>query len=197
MKEKYISRVDSSKSKMYGYLLRLYKNKGVLFQQWFPDKKYGGKEASFEAAKEVRDAKIIELNYNPGSGLSNLGWKPVLLDREPKSNTGYLGVYESHEFKTLRDGSKKKSSYIAASYVEEKGKSKLKKFYFGKKRTREEALREAVRFRSAKELSLRAAAVEYNRKLQQRFIEAENKLLAEQKKQRSSKKSRPLAAVSN
>ncbi len=197
MKEKYISRVDSSKSKMYGYLLRLYKDKGVLFQQWFPDKKYGGKEAAFEAAKEVRSAKIAELNYNPGGGLSSLRWKPVLLDREPKSNTGYLGVYESHEFKKLRDGSKKKSSYIAASYVEEKGKSKLKKFYFGKKRTREEALKEAVRFRSAKELSLRIAAVEYNRKLQQQIIEAENQALAGRRKQRNTKNSVRFSTVEN
>ena len=185
MTEKYISRVDSSKSKMYGYLLRLYKDKGVLFQQWFPDKKYGGKEAAFKAAKEMRSAKIAELNYHPGGGLSNLGWKPVLLDREPKSNTGYLGVYESHDYKKLKDGSRKKNRYIAASYVEEKGKPRLKKFYYGKKRTREEALEAAVKFRSAKELSLRAAAVEYNRKLQQRFIEAENKRMSEQKRRRN------------
>ncbi len=197
MKERYISRVDSSKSKMYGYLLRLYKNKSVLFQQWFPDKKYGGKETALKEAIRVRNAKMAEYNYNPGSGLSNLSWKPVQLDREPKSNTGYLGVYESHEYKKLKDGSKKKSSYIAASYVEEKGKSKLKKFYFGNKRTREEALKEAVRFRSAKELSLRAAAVEYNRKLQERFIEAENKILAEQRKQKKSAKARHTNSVQN
>lgn len=197
MKEKYISRVDSSKSKMYGYLLRLYKNKGVLFQQWFPDKKYGGKEGSLVEAIRVRDSKITELNYHPGGGLSNLGWKPVHLDRKPKSNTGYLGVYESHEFKTLKDGTKKESCYFAASYVEEKGKPRLKKFYYGRKRTREEALQNAIKFRSAKELSLRAAAVEYNRKIQERFIEAENKLLSGQKRKRGSKKSTHLSPIQN
>ena len=184
MKEKYISRVDSPKSKMYGYLVRLYKGRGVLFQEWLSDSKYGGTEKAFEAAKKLRDDKIAELNYYPGNGHTNREWKPVQASRSAKSNLGILGVYESHEFKKLKDGSKRKCSYIAASYVEDKGKPKIKKFYIGEKRNREQAIKEAVKFRSAKEISLRAAAVEYNRALQKRLIDAENSMLEQKKPSR-------------
>jgi len=186
MKHKYISRVDSSKSKMYGYLVRLYRGKGVLFQEWISDNKSGGKEKALKKAIEVRDSKIKDLNYSPGNGMTNREWKPVQIKKGTTSNTGHLGVYESHEFKTLKNGTKRKCSYIAASYVEEKGKAKLKKFYIGPRRTREEAIKEAVKFRSAKEISARAAAVDYNRELQKRLIEAENKLLSNTKRKRSS-----------
>jgi len=189
MKEKYISRVDSEKSKMYGYLLRLYKGKDVLFQQWFSDNKYGGKDKSFSAAISTRDTKISELNYYPGNGHTNREWRPVGQNRRPRSNIGHLGVYESHDFKTLKDGSKRKCSYIAASYVEDKGKPKIRKFYIGTKRTREQAIKEAIDFRKSREVSLRIAAVEYNRKLQQRLIEAENKMLAETRKSNRKRKS--------
>lgn len=188
MKHKYISRVDSSKSKMYGYLIRLYRGKGVLFQEWISDNKSGGKEEALKKAIEVRDYKIADLNYYPGNGMTNREWKPVQAKKGATSNTGHLGVYESHEFKKLKDGTKKKCSYIAASYVEEKGKAKLKKFYIGIRRTREEAIKEAVKFRSAREISARAAAIEYNRELQQRLIQAENKLLSTNKRKRSSTK---------
>ncbi len=182
MKEKYISRVDSEKSKMYGYLVRLYRGNEVLFQQWIADKKNGGKEKAHQLAIKIRDEKIKELNYNPGDGQSNRQWKPVLSKRKATSNTGHLGVYESHDFRKLKDGSKSKCRYIAASYVEGKGQSRIKKFYYGHKRTREEALQEAIKFREAKEVSARLAAVEYNRKLTERLVEAENKVRAEMKK---------------
>ncbi len=175
MKEKYISRVDSEKSKMYGYLLRLYKDRGVLYQEWFSDKVYGGKDKSLRAALETRDRKIKELNYNPRDGLNNRPWRPIQFNKKPKSNTGHLGIYESHEFKTLKNGKQKKCTYIAVSYVEKKGRSRIKKFYIGKKRNRDEALEEAIQFRTAREFSVRAAAVEYNRDLQKRMIAAENK----------------------
>ncbi len=182
MKEKYISRVDSEKSKMYGYLIRLYRGNEVLFQQWIADKKNGGKEKALQKAIKIRDEKIKKLNYNPSDGKSNRQWKPVLAKREATSNTGHLGVYESHDFRKLKDGSKTKCYYIAASYVEGKGKSKIKKFYYGRKRTREEALQEAIKFRAAKEVSARLAAVEYNRKLTERLVKAENKVRKEMEK---------------
>ena len=99
MKEKYISRVDSSKSKMYGYLVRLYRGKGVLFQEWLSDNKYGGQEKALEAAITIRDKKIADLNYYPGNGHTYREWKPVLRGRTARSNTGHMGVYESYEFK--------------------------------------------------------------------------------------------------
>ncbi len=167
---------------MYGYLVRLYRGKGVLFQEWLSDNKYGGKENAFEEAKAIRDKKIADLNYYPGNGHTNREWKPVQNKRSARSNTGHTGVYESYEYKKLKDGTKKKSSYIAASYVEDKGKPKIKKFYFGEKRDRDQALKEAIKFRGAKEMSLRAAAVEYNRELQKRLIEAENKLAVDRRK---------------
>ncbi|MBD3226517.1 MAG: hypothetical protein GF313_17460 [Caldithrix sp.] len=176
MKEKYISRVDSEKSKMYGYLVRLYRGKGVLFQQWFPDREYGGKEKCFEAAKAMRDKKIVELNYHQLKGPKNREWKPVQSSQKPRSNTGHLGIYESQDYKKLKDGTLRENPYIAVSYVETKGQSRTKKFYIGKKRNREQALKEAVEFRNAKEISARIAAVEYNRELQKRLIEEENKL---------------------
>lgn len=182
MKEKYISRVDSVKSKMYGYLLRLYKGKDVLFQQWFSDNKYDGKEKALAEAIAIRDTKISDLNYYPGNGHTNREWRPVGHNRRARSNIGHLGVYESHDYKKLKDGTKRKCSYIAASYVEDKGKPKIKKFYIGTKRTRDKAIKEAIEFRSSKEVSLRIAAVEYNRKLQQRLIEAENKMLVQSNK---------------
>lgn len=195
MKHKYISRVDSVKSKMYGYLIRLYHGKGVLYQKWVSDNMYGGKEKALEAALEIRDSKISELNYYPGNGLSNREWKPVALNRKPQSNTGHTGVYESREYKRKKDGTVKVCRYIAASYVESRGKSKTKKFYIGKKRSREQAIKEAVEFRSAKEISVRAAAVEYNRDLQKRLIEAENKLNKEKKRSATKKTEANLSNV--
>lgn len=186
MKEKYISRVDSFKSGMFGYLLRLYKGRGVLFQQWFSDKEYGGKAKALDAAIKIRDRKMVEYNYKPGGDPDLKPWKPVLHDRKVMSNTGYLGIYESKEYKKLKDGSLRECPYIAVSYVEERGKPKSKKFYIGKKRTREQALEEAIKFRSAKEISARAAAIEYNREVQKRMIEEENKIRARVKR-RSSK----------
>lgn len=192
MKYKYISRVDSSKSNMYGYLIRLYKGKGVLFQKWVADHLHGGKENALKVAIEIRDTKIKELNYHPGNGMTNREWRPVALERGAHSNTGHLGVYESREYKKLKDGTVKTCHYIAASYVEERGKSKTKKFYYGNRRTKEQAIEEAVKFRAAKEISARAAAVEYNRALQRRMIEAENKLLGTNKHKRRSKNKSPL-----
>jgi len=188
MKEKYISRVDSTKSKMYGYLLRLYRGNNVLFQQWLSDKRYGGKEKALEEAIRIRDEKIEQLNYNPQNGRSNRQWKPVLMNRKPKSNTGHLGVYESHDYRKLKDGSKVKCLYIAASFVEDKGQAKIKKFYYGTKRTRKEALEAAIDFRSSKEISARIAAVDYNRELMERLVEAENKLKREEQKSKRSRK---------
>lgn len=195
MKEKYISRVDSIKSNMYGYLLRLYKGKDVLFQQWFSDNKYEGKDKALTEAIVIRDSKISELNYYPGNGHTNREWRPVSQSRRTRSNIGHLGVYESHDYKKLKDGSKRKCSYIAASYVEDKGKPKIKKFYIGTKRNRDQAIKEAIDFRSSKEVSLRMAAVEYNRNLQKRLIDAENKMLIQTKKA-SRRKRKPSPANS-
>jgi len=170
-KEKYISRVDSEKSGMFGYLLRLYKGKGVLFQFWFSDKKYGGKEKTLKAAIKMRDQKIKDLSYNPNE---NRKWQPIQRTKKVKSNTGYLGIYESSYSKKNLDGNKKEYAYFAVSYTENKGENKIKRFYVTQKRSRNEALRLAIDFRESKEISARLAAVEYNRKIDERLVKAEN-----------------------
>ena len=179
MKEKYISRVDSEKSNMYGYLVRLYKGSEVLFQKWISDNKYGGKEKALKSAISIRDQKIKDLNYLDKSGASNRTWRAVQ-KASVRSNTGYQGIYESREMKRLKDGTPREHPYFAVSYVEERGKPRTKKFYITAKRGREETLKLAIEFRKAREMSARAAAVEYNRALQKRLIEAENKVAREQ-----------------
>ncbi len=186
MKEKYISRVDSYKSSMFGYLVRLYRGKSVLWQQWFPDKKYGGKEKSLKAAIKMRDKMMKELNYKPGGDKDLRKWQPIKKDRKTRSNTGHLGIWESGYLKKRKDGVKE-YRYIAVTYVEEKGKNKTKRFYFKDKEGRKEALEKAIKFREAKELSARLAAAEYNREVIKRQVEAENKL-----KEKAIKKKLPI-----
>ncbi len=180
IKEKYISRVDSEKSGMYGYLLRLYRGKGVLFQFWFSDKKYGGKEKTLKTALKLRDEKINELSYNPNV---NRKWQPVQLTKKIKSNTGHLGVYESSYAKKNKDGRRLEYQYFAVSYTKNKGENKIKRFYITKKRSRKEALELAIQFREGKEISARIAAVEYNRQIDEKMINQENRNSKKRKKE--------------
>jgi len=186
MKEKYISRVDSYKSSMFGYLVRLYRGKGVLWQQWFPDKKYGGKEKALKAAITMRDKMMKELNYTPGGDKALRKWQPIKHNRKTRSNTGHLGIWESGYSKKRKSGVKE-YRYIAVTYVEEKGKNKTKRFYFKDEKGRKEALNKAIKFRESKELSARLAAAEYNREVIKRQVEAENKL-----KEKAVKKKLPI-----
>ncbi len=183
MKEKYISRVDSYKSSMFGYLVRLYRGKSVLWQEWFPDKKYGGKEKALKAARSQRDKMMKELNYKPGGDQSLRKWQPIKKDRQTRSNTGHLGIWESGYTKKRKSGVKE-YRYIAVTYVEEKGKNKTKRFYFKDEKGRKEAMKKAIKFREEKELSARIAAAEYNREVLKRQIEEENKLKAKAKKKK-------------
>ncbi|HID38843.1 MAG TPA: hypothetical protein EYP36_04940 [Calditrichaeota bacterium] len=186
MKEKYISRVDSYKSSMFGYLVRLYRGKSVLWQEWFPDKKYGGKEKALKAAISQRDKMMKELNYKPGGDKALRKWQPIKKDRKTRSNTGHLGIWESGYTKKRKSGVKK-YRYIAVTYVEEKGKNKTQRFYFKDEEGRKAAMKKAIEFRNAKELSARIAAAEYNREVIKRQIEAENKL-----KMKAAKKNLPI-----
>jgi len=175
MKEKYISRVDSYKSGMFGYLLRLYRNNSVLFQEWFSDKDYGSKDRALQAAMEARKRKMKAYNYIPGGDSGMRQWKPVLQTRDPKSNTGILGISKGRDLKKNENGEVvREYPYFQVNYVEEKGKRKTKKFYITKKRDRKEALKQAKEFRSAKEVSARMAAVEHNREIARQLVEEEN-----------------------
>jgi hypothetical protein len=177
-KEKYISRVDSEKSKMFGYLVRLYRGSGVLWQQWFPDYKYGGEKGAFEAALNTRNTKIVELQYNPKqTRREHRFWRPVLDRQPPRSNTGHRGVTEGEYIK--RDDKGEiiyVYHYFSVNFVEGKGKTRIRRFYVNKKWNRDEALQAAVKFRNEKELSAMASAIEYNNRMQKERIEAENKI---------------------
>jgi hypothetical protein len=142
-KKKYpgISRIDSKHT--HGWYVRVYANGGVFTSKLFSDRLYGGKQIALNNAIKYRDHNkmVAELHKREGR---NPNRRPFY-NKAPKNNqSGVVGV---NEVKTTIRG--REVHYFQATWSAD-GKANSRKFYVSKKRTREEAEKQAIALRQEK-----------------------------------------------
>ncbi|MFH1851912.1 MAG: hypothetical protein ABIA75_06170, partial [Candidatus Neomarinimicrobiota bacterium] len=124
-------RIDTPNT--HGWQFRKFYN-GQQLSKLFSDKKFGGKEQSFQAARDYRDEILA-------------GLRRYRFRKTPQSNnsTGYSGVSVTHE---LRKGTKVRVYQV--HWVDQVGKRHNKRFFVHKYHTDRLALQAAVDFRTEK-----------------------------------------------
>ena len=141
IKYKNISRIDSKNT--HGWYVRIYLNGGVFASKLFSDRICNGKDKALKNAILYRDHNqmVADVNKQPYKKKR----KPIF-DKLTKNNkSGIVGVNEVHT--KIRN---RPVHYIQATWSED-FKPKSKKFYITKFRTREEALKSAIKLRKSKE----------------------------------------------
>lgn len=82
-KHRYVTRIDQPDKRHHGWWVRL-RWYGLYYQEWFPDKRNGGKFSALLAAVAWRNAKCDEIG-------KPLTWRTVVT-RNPRNETGFMGI---------------------------------------------------------------------------------------------------------
>ncbi len=145
-KLKGISRIDSRST--HGWYVRIYANGGVFTSKLFSDRQYGSKEKALKNAIAWRDHnQMVADIYKKEHPMPKK--RPPYYKKKPKNNSsGIVGVHTVHSSK-----GDKKVVYVQATWSEN-GQPRSKKFYITKKRSVEEALKQAKELRKQKEKEL-------------------------------------------
>ncbi len=154
-----ISRIDSKNT--HGWYVRVYANGGVFCSKLFSDRIYGSKEDALTAAKKYRDHNQEVADKYKREG-RNPHRKP-LYSKAPRNNTtGQVGV---NEVEAVLNG--RKVHYFQATWSIN-GVPNSQKFYVSKKRTREQALKEAIACRKKMEKEVMKQYKAYVREIQKK-----------------------------
>lgn len=104
--------------------LARYTREGVTFSQFFPDSKFGGEDESFEAAKKWHD-EIREI-FPPMSRREYMRQKKVT------NTSGHVGAYRASSTTKKKSGKEFIYDNWIASWVDDSGKKKFKRFSISK-----------------------------------------------------------------
>ena len=137
-----ISRIDSKRSHSHGWFVRIYYKTPKEHRKFFSDGKYGGKKKASEQAKAYRDEYIRK--YPPPEKL------PYRREPTRRNTSGEVGVSETYN----RTKSGEKIPCFSVFWAPKKNVKKSKAFYHHEYGSREEAFREAVKFRKEKEAEI-------------------------------------------
>lgn len=144
-KYRYISRIDSEDKHTHGWYVRV-KVGTALYQKLFSDKSFDGKRKALNAALDYRDElERRRADVKPAQKF-RIGYP---FSSKIISNTGIAGISES--WLKVR---KRIHHVFQVSWRDNLTQPRNKKYYVSKYANRNEALADAIEFRSAKEIEM-------------------------------------------
>jgi hypothetical protein len=129
-----ITRVDQVSKSNYGFYVRITHHR-ITYSQWFPDKSSGGKKKALKLAKEYRNSILAKMPKHKQRQAARKKRKIL--------KSGVIGV--THVINKSPKG--KKYEYWQASWVDEYGNRRTKKFSFSRY-GKEKALELAIKVRN-------------------------------------------------
>ena len=145
-KLKNISRIDSKNT--HGWYVRIYLNGSIFTAKLFSDRVCGNKERALKYAILYRDHNLVVAELSRSKHNVKHTRKPFLNKPSRNNSSGIVGV---NEVRTSING--KSIHYIQATWSEN-GSAFSKKFYINSKRTKKEAIKQAINLRKQKETVL-------------------------------------------